>query len=147
MKIHSSLQQIQFSELNLKCWFSAPPPPPPPHHVHSQTTNPGYFSYVSSQIQDLLVNGIRAPPCKKLEKVFVDFSSPNIAKEMHVGHLRSTIIGDTVCRLLEFVGHDVHVSLDSYLGSIEIARPVREQLFANGSGYLDTAHISRSDWK
>ena len=49
---------------------------------------------------------------------------------MHVGHLRSTIIGDTVCRLLEFVGHDVHVSLDSYLGSIEIARPVREQLFA-----------------
>jgi arginyl-tRNA synthetase len=37
----------------------------------------------------------------------VDFSSPNIAKEMHVGHLRSTIIGEAVCRILEFVGHDV----------------------------------------
>ena len=38
----------------------------------------------------------------------VDFSSPNIAKEMHVGHLRSTIIGETVCRVLEYVGHKVH---------------------------------------
>lgn len=37
----------------------------------------------------------------------VDFSSPNIAKEMHVGHLRSTIIGDAISKLLEFVGHDV----------------------------------------
>ena len=37
----------------------------------------------------------------------MDFSSPNIAKEMHVGHLRSTIIGDTLSNLLTFVGHDV----------------------------------------
>eukprot|EP00533_Pseudo-nitzschia_delicatissima_P003264 CAMPEP_0116104384 /NCGR_PEP_ID=MMETSP0327-20121206/14424_1 /TAXON_ID=44447 /ORGANISM="Pseudo-nitzschia delicatissima, Strain B596" /LENGTH=829 /DNA_ID=CAMNT_0003596627 /DNA_START=40 /DNA_END=2529 /DNA_ORIENTATION=+ len=37
----------------------------------------------------------------------VDFSSPNIAKEMHVGHLRSTIIGEAVCRILEFVGFKV----------------------------------------
>jgi len=40
-------------------------------------------------------------------QVAVDFSSPNIAKEMHVGHLRSTIIGDTICRILEFAGHEV----------------------------------------
>jgi len=39
--------------------------------------------------------------------IVVDFSSPNIAKEMHVGHLRSTIIGDCICRLLEFQGHTV----------------------------------------
>lgn len=39
--------------------------------------------------------------------VVVDFSSPNVAKEMHVGHLRSTIIGDCICRLLEFEGHRV----------------------------------------
>lgn len=37
----------------------------------------------------------------------VDFSSPNIAKEMHVGHLRSTIIGESVCRILEYMGYDV----------------------------------------
>ncbi len=41
------------------------------------------------------------------EKIIVDFSSPNIAKEMHVGHLRSTIIGDSIARILEFLGHDV----------------------------------------
>jgi arginyl-tRNA synthetase len=39
--------------------------------------------------------------------VIVDFSSPNIAKEMHVGHLRSTIIGDALARVLEFRGHAV----------------------------------------
>lgn len=41
------------------------------------------------------------------KRVVVDFSSPNIAKEMHVGHLRSSIIGESTCRILESVGHDV----------------------------------------
>ncbi|KAF4685639.1 hypothetical protein FOZ60_006321 [Perkinsus olseni] len=41
-------------------------------------------------------------------KVIVDMSSPNIAKEMHVGHLRSTILGETVSRILEYAGNDVH---------------------------------------
>ncbi len=41
------------------------------------------------------------------QKIIVDFSSPNIAKEMHVGHLRSTIIGDSIARVLEFKGHQV----------------------------------------
>lgn len=40
-------------------------------------------------------------------RIVVDFSSPNIAKELHVGHLRSTIVGDCLCRLFEFLGHDV----------------------------------------
>ncbi|MCU0544314.1 MAG: arginine--tRNA ligase [Oscillatoriaceae cyanobacterium Prado104] len=44
---------------------------------------------------------------EKPQKVAVDFSSPNIAKEMHVGHLRSTIIGDSIARILEFQGNDV----------------------------------------
>ncbi|MFP1591509.1 arginine--tRNA ligase [Escherichia coli] len=37
----------------------------------------------------------------------VDYSAPNVAKEMHVGHLRSTIIGDAAVRTLEFLGHKV----------------------------------------
>jgi arginyl-tRNA synthetase len=41
------------------------------------------------------------------EKIVVDFSSPNIAKQMHVGHLRSTIIGDALVKLLRLIGHDV----------------------------------------
>ncbi|MGH9056985.1 MAG: arginine--tRNA ligase, partial [Acidimicrobiales bacterium] len=39
--------------------------------------------------------------------VVVDYSSPNVAKEMHAGHLRTTIIGDALCRLLSFAGHRV----------------------------------------
>jgi arginyl-tRNA synthetase len=46
-------------------------------------------------------------PTPQPQRVIVDFSSPNIAKEMHVGHLRSTIIGDVLARVLEFLGHDV----------------------------------------
>ncbi|AAP99258.1 MULTISPECIES: arginine--tRNA ligase [Prochlorococcus] len=44
---------------------------------------------------------------KKLKPVIVDFSSPNIAKEMHVGHLRSTIIGDSIARILNYRGYKV----------------------------------------
>ncbi|MFH1371077.1 MAG: arginine--tRNA ligase [Planctomycetota bacterium] len=43
----------------------------------------------------------------KPKTIVVDFSCPNIAKQMHVGHLRSTIIGDCICRLLEFQNHKV----------------------------------------
>ncbi len=48
--------------------------------------------------------GIQLP---KRQRVIVEFSSPNVAKELHVGHLRSTIIGDALARLFEFLGHDV----------------------------------------
>src|SRR5215204_6273583 len=41
------------------------------------------------------------------QTVVVDYSGPNIAKELHVGHLRSTIIGDAIVRIIEFEGHNV----------------------------------------
>lgn len=49
--------------------------------------------------------GVRNAPTSK--KVVIDYSAPNVAKEMHVGHLRSTVIGDALVRMMEFVGHSV----------------------------------------
>ena len=50
---------------------------------------------------------VGVPPAPSRDTVVIDYSAPNIAKELHVGHLRSTIIGDAVSRILEFQGHDV----------------------------------------
>ena len=53
-------------------------------------------------------------PVARPQTVVVEYSSPNIAKEMHVGHLRTTIVGDAVARVLEFAGH--HVIRDNHVG-------------------------------
>lgn len=75
---------------------------------------PGFINFfqardwLAAQLQmaldDPQLNIQRADPT---QRVVVDYSSPNLAKEMHVGHLRSTIIGDAVARVLEFLGHQV----------------------------------------
>jgi len=64
--------------------------------------------YLETQLKSIYPSprlGVTA--AKTPKRVVVDFSAPNIAKEMHVGHLRSTIIGDCIARVLEFQGHDV----------------------------------------
>jgi arginyl-tRNA synthetase len=58
-------------------------------------------------VENRIPRGVSHCGTPQLQTVVVDFSSPNIAKQMHVGHLRSTIIGDCLCRLLEFQGHKV----------------------------------------
>jgi len=60
---------------------------------------------LDEQVRDTARDGV--PESEHPERVVVDFSGPNIAKQMHVGHLRSTIIGDAVARLLRFLGHEV----------------------------------------
>lgn len=56
--------------------------------------------------------GVRVPAGKRT--YVVDYSAPNVAKEMHVGHLRSTVIGDAICRLLMFV--DQRVIRENHIG-------------------------------
>jgi arginyl-tRNA synthetase len=86
-----------------------------------QVAGPGYINiklsrkWISKSIQKMLINGIDTmAPKLHAERAIVDFSSPNIAKEMHVGHLRSTIIGDTLARMLEF--SDVQVFRRNHVG-------------------------------
>jgi arginyl-tRNA synthetase len=69
------------------------------------TVEPAFLEAQLSNIQTDPHLGVQS--AKTPKRIIVDFSSPNIAKEMHVGHLRSTIIGDGIARILEFRGHDV----------------------------------------
>lgn len=79
-----------------------------------EIAGPGFINltlssaFLSKEIDDLLHDSHFGVPLPlKKERVIVEFSSPNIAKELHVGHLRSTIIGEALARLFEFLGHDV----------------------------------------
>jgi arginyl-tRNA synthetase len=64
--------------------------------------------YLEAQIKAIQADGrLGIAPVQKPQRVIVDYPSPNIAKEMHVGHLRPSIIGDAIARILEFIGHDV----------------------------------------
>ena len=79
-----------------------------------QIAGPGFINItlqperLAAEVQERLGDArLGVPAVEQAAPVVVDFSSPNIAKEMHVGHLRSTIIGDSLARVLEFRGHPV----------------------------------------
>lgn len=79
-----------------------------------EIAGPGFINFFQSgnvltealaRLRDEPKLGIKPPNAP--QTVVADYSSPNLAKEMHVGHLRSTIIGDAVARTIEFLGHTV----------------------------------------
>ncbi|MBE9201953.1 MULTISPECIES: arginine--tRNA ligase [unclassified Nodularia (in: cyanobacteria)] len=79
-----------------------------------EIAGPGFINlklkvaYLEAQLNAIQADSrLGVPKTETPKREIVDFSSPNIAKEMHVGHLRSTIIGDSIARILEFQGHDV----------------------------------------
>ncbi|MDD5349201.1 MAG: arginine--tRNA ligase, partial [Chthoniobacteraceae bacterium] len=64
--------------------------------------------FLAQRTQALLEDPrLGVPQAAKKRKIVLDFSSPNVAKPMHVGHIRSTILGDTLARIARFLGHEV----------------------------------------
>ena len=60
------------------------------------------------------IRGLGVEPAAQPRTYVIDFSAPNVAKPMHVGHIRSTVIGDALCRTLRFLGH--RVISDNHIG-------------------------------
>lgn len=86
----------------------------PPFIAHMEVAGPGFINiHLQDTELQARANNLLQDPQQMLpsiaapQTIVVDYSSPNLAKEMHVGHLRGTIIGDSLARLFEAVGHRV----------------------------------------
>lgn len=86
-----------------------------------EIAGPGFINfrvkpeYFASRAQAMLSDErLGVPTAEQPKTIVIDFSAPNVAKPMHVGHIRSTIIGDTLGRLARFLGHEVIT--DNHIG-------------------------------
>ena len=89
--------------------------------VAPEVSGPGFINFtlrddwIAAQASQMLNDPrLGLEPTASPQTVLVEYSSPNVAKEMHVGHLRTTIVGDAIARVLEFAGH--RVIRDNHVG-------------------------------
>ncbi len=82
-------------------------------------------------------------PAEDPETVVVDYSAPNVAKEMHVGHLRTTLIGDALARVLAFLGHDVR--RENHIGDWGTPFGMLIEHLLDVDGATDAEHFSVRD--
>jgi arginyl-tRNA synthetase len=80
----------------------------------AEVSGPGFVNltlcddWIAAQASGLLDSQrLGVPAAEPAQKIVVDYSGPNVAKELHVGHLRPTVVGDAIVRVLEFLGHQV----------------------------------------
>ena len=83
------------------------------HVFYAEIAGPGFINinlktrFIADQLIALRSDPLLGATRPKPLKIVVDYSSPNLAKEMHIGHLRTTTIGDCIVRILEYLGHDL----------------------------------------
>lgn len=129
-----------------------------------EIAGPGFINiklkpvFVATELQKVSEDARLGVLATKPRKFLVDYSSPNLAKEMHIGHIRSTTIGDATVRILEFLGHEViranHVgdwgaqfgSLLAYMDQLETAgEPLATELKDLEAFYQKASALFKTD--
>tara|TARA_R100000365_G_C2746830_1_gene76283 strand:- start:3289 stop:5019 length:1731 start_codon:yes stop_codon:yes gene_type:complete len=78
-----------------------------------EISGPGFINltlsdeWIARQVSSAVTDARHGVPLEEPQRVVIDYSAPNVAKEMHVGHLRTTVVGDAIARVLEYLGHTV----------------------------------------
>ena len=125
-----------------------------------QVAGPGFINFrlrtdvLAQAVTDLIADPyVGVPPTSNPQVVVIDYSAPNVAKQMHVGHLRSTVIGDCLRRVLSGLGHRViaqnHIGdwgtqfgmlveqiLDEAIDVSTLTLPEAEALYARASAHF-----------
>ncbi|MBT7371551.1 MAG: arginine--tRNA ligase [Gammaproteobacteria bacterium] len=129
-----------------------------------EIAGPGFINitlspdFIASKLTGMFADKRLGVTAESPQKILVDYSSPNLAKEMHIGHLRSTAIGDAAVKVLEFLGHEVirayHVgdwgaqfgSLLAYMDRLENeGKPLATELKDLEQFYQKASELFRTD--
>ncbi|QDO89421.1 arginine--tRNA ligase [Ornithinimicrobium ciconiae] len=85
-----------------------------------EISGPGFINltladgWINDRVSAMAADDRHGVPVQPAQQIPIDYSAPNVAKEMHVGHLRTTVVGDALARTLEHLGH--HVVRQNHIG-------------------------------